>query len=369
MSEHTKNRYSPDKVSAPGDTLLDILEERGLSQVELAERTGRPLKTINEIIKGKTALTPDTAIQLERVLSVPAEFWNQREANYRAWLASAKEQERLNSNGTWLGQFPIREMVARQWIPECGRDKIGQVIAMLNFFGVAAPDQWADGWTKHRLAFRTSKKHLTKLGPTSVWLRRGEIEAEQLSCRPFDRSRLIESLPRLKALTRQPDPQKFLPELIAVCAEVGVAVVLVRSFPGVPISGASKWLNPQKAMIQLSVRGRSDDLFWFTFFHEINHILHHSKKEMSFNLDGEKAQDTSEEHEADTYTAEQFIPTDKLEDWIDKTPVLSVDAIKTFAEEMGVSPGIVVGRLQFIRRIPFSSQLNTLKVRYKWSEN
>lgn len=86
MIEQRKIVYRPDRVSAPGLTLLDLLEERGMTQAELAERTGRPLKTINEVIKGKTAITPETAIQLERVFGTPAEFWSQREAIYRAYL-------------------------------------------------------------------------------------------------------------------------------------------------------------------------------------------------------------------------------------------------------------------------------------------
>ncbi|NJM09939.1 MAG: helix-turn-helix domain-containing protein [Bdellovibrionaceae bacterium] len=98
MAEIQSSSYKPDLVSPPGETLFDVLEERGMSQAELAERTGRPLKTINEIVKGKTALTPDTAIQLERVLRIAAEFWNQREANYRAFLARSKEQQELNSS-------------------------------------------------------------------------------------------------------------------------------------------------------------------------------------------------------------------------------------------------------------------------------
>lgn len=82
MMGQNKQLYRPDKISAPGETLLDLLEEREMSQVELAKRMGRPLKTINEIVKGKTAITSETAIQLERALGAPAEFWNQREANY-----------------------------------------------------------------------------------------------------------------------------------------------------------------------------------------------------------------------------------------------------------------------------------------------
>src|ERR1700733_12597112 len=102
-----KNEYRPDFVSPPGETLADILEERGMSQAELAERTGRPLKTINEIIKGKTAITSETAIQIERVLGTPAEFWNQREAYYRAYLARQKEIAALEEHKNWLKLFPI----------------------------------------------------------------------------------------------------------------------------------------------------------------------------------------------------------------------------------------------------------------------
>ncbi len=89
MSNTTQ--YIPDFVSPPGETLLEVLETRGMSQAELAERTGRPKKTINEIIKGKTAITPETALQFEFVLGVPARFWNQREQNYREFLARQRE--------------------------------------------------------------------------------------------------------------------------------------------------------------------------------------------------------------------------------------------------------------------------------------
>lgn len=86
MSEDKKLTYSSRKISFPGVTLFDLLEERAMSQVELAKRTGLPLKTINEVIKGKTTITSETAIQLERVLGTRADFWIQREANYRTSL-------------------------------------------------------------------------------------------------------------------------------------------------------------------------------------------------------------------------------------------------------------------------------------------
>ena len=89
-------KFEPDYTVPPGETLLETIECLGMSQAELARRTGRPVKTINEIIKGKTAITPDTALQLERVLSVPASFWNNLERNYRESLAQFFAVESLN---------------------------------------------------------------------------------------------------------------------------------------------------------------------------------------------------------------------------------------------------------------------------------
>jgi len=87
MSSTNTNKFVPDYAVPPGETLLDTIEALGMSQAELAERTGRPKKTINEIIKGKAPITPETALQLERVLGVPARFWNNLENNYRETVA------------------------------------------------------------------------------------------------------------------------------------------------------------------------------------------------------------------------------------------------------------------------------------------
>ena len=99
MAERTKNEYRPSEVSPPGATLREILEERSISQAELAARTGRPKKSINEIIKGKAAITNQTALELELALGISAEFWNRREQHYREHLARQAERSRRESDG------------------------------------------------------------------------------------------------------------------------------------------------------------------------------------------------------------------------------------------------------------------------------
>src|SRR2546425_11399582 len=106
MTEQIRNQYVPDTVSAPGETLEEVLSTRGMSQAELAERTGRPTKTINEIVKGKAAITPETALQFELVLGVPASFWNNREQKYREALARKKESDSLATQVSWVEKMP-----------------------------------------------------------------------------------------------------------------------------------------------------------------------------------------------------------------------------------------------------------------------
>src|SRR5579864_8041081 len=102
MAIRKQFRYEPDYAIPPGETLVETLESFGMSQAELAARTGRPLKTINEITKGKTAITPETALQFEKVLGVPASFWNSLETNYQQSLAKNRERKTLSGFADWL---------------------------------------------------------------------------------------------------------------------------------------------------------------------------------------------------------------------------------------------------------------------------
>jgi HTH-type transcriptional regulator / antitoxin HigA len=92
MTSTPQNEFYPDYASPPGDTLAETLETIGMSQAELARRMGRPVKTINEIIQAKVVITADTALQLEKVLHVPASFWLRREQHYRETLARLAEE-------------------------------------------------------------------------------------------------------------------------------------------------------------------------------------------------------------------------------------------------------------------------------------
>ena len=74
-----KYPYTPDYAVPPGTTLKETLDEKGISQAQLAVRTGLAEKTISQIVNGIAPISYETAGKLELVLGIPARFWNARE--------------------------------------------------------------------------------------------------------------------------------------------------------------------------------------------------------------------------------------------------------------------------------------------------
>ena len=297
--------FRPDWVSPPGDTIVDLLEEHGWTQVELAKRTGYTTKHISQLINGKAPISEDTAIKLERVLGGNARFWMTREAHYRESLAREREKKALQSDAAWLKKLPLKDMICFKWIREFA-DKGEQVAECLRFFGVASVAAWEREHADPRAAFRASSKFAKDGSAIAAWLRQGERRAAEIACKPFDRAAFKKVLLGLRALTTESDPVVFIPRLVETCAAAGVAVVFEPAPRGCPASGATRWLTPRKALLMLSLRHKTNDHLWFSFFHEAGHLLLHGKR-MRF-IDFEDFGDGKEEEEANEFAKDLLIP-------------------------------------------------------------
>ena len=355
-----KNQYNPDFVTPPGESLLETLEVIGMSQAEFAERTGRPKKTINEIIRGKAMITPETALQFEKVLGVPASFWINREQNYQEWLAREQEKSNLEQQLSWIENFPVKEMATMGWIEKCD-NPLDTLNELLRFFGIASPQQWNAVTNDLSVAFRRSTAYKAEPEIISVWLRKGEIEAQNIECEPFDAEVFRNALDEIRLLTNE-SPDIFVPKIRELCAKAGVAVVFVHELRKLRTNGATRWLNPNKALIQLSLLYKTDDHLWFTFFHEAGHILLHGKRDIF--LEGDN-QINDKEDEANRFSADWLIPSSAYKDFHPRGSYFSKAEINRFAESVGIAPGIVVGRLQHDERIPMRN-CNDLKRKLRW---
>jgi HTH-type transcriptional regulator/antitoxin HigA len=361
-----KITHQPDYIFHPGETLAETLEELGITQKELAERAGRPLKTINEIVHGKATITADTAIQFERVTGVPANFWNNAQRNWEAARARQAETEALQQGIKWLRSFPIEPLWKLGWIPKID-DPIEQLRDLLSFFGVAGVDEWRRLWVRPQVAFRKSKAFDAHPMAVASWLREGERRAQRAVTRPFEKDKFFAALLEIRKLTTE-EPETFEPAIKFLSAQAGVAVVFVPEVPGTRAYGATCWLTPQKAILQLSLRGKAEDFLWFTFFHEAAHILRHGKRDVFIESPEKTADEATrkKENEADTFAADFLIPREGYRELVALKPFTAAK-IKSFACKLGIAAGIVVGRLQHDNLLHFR-QLNGLKRRYQFKE-
>jgi Zn-dependent peptidase ImmA (M78 family) len=321
-------------------------------------------KFINELVAGKVSITPTTALAMERALDVLADFWLAREVRFQEYTARSKSDAELEANFAWVEELPFRDTCKLGWVTKQA-SKAAAVAELLRFFGVSSVSAWRAQYIEQIVesaAYRMSSKDTANVGAVAAWLRAGELYAIQTPCDPFDRLEFLEALEAARALTLITGPDEFLPRLTALFAKCGVVMAFIRAPKGCPASGVVRWLTPTKALVQLSLRYRTNDTLWFTFFHECGHIALHGKK-MLFLEDGKIT--STEENEADKFAADQLISP---AEWAGFQPYEMTEAvIRQFAESIGIAPGIVVGRLQKEERIPWN-RLQHLKVRYVWKE-
>lgn len=358
--------FRPDWASPPGDTISDLLEERDWSQIELARRLGYTTKHVSLLINGKAPITEDTALRLERVFGGSAGFWLAREAQYREQLARVNEAERFAAWAAWVDELPVKELmavgaIAKRRIDAKAKPPLAE--ELLRFFGVASPDEWEKHYRGMEVAFRRTREEQSDVGAISAWLRLGEKEAEKLNSPKYDRSLFADALNRIRGLTMLA-PQQFEPVLRKECWDAGVALVLVPAVPRAHVSGAARWLNPHKPLIQLSLYGKTNDRFWFTFFHEAAHILLHDKKEVFLDESQGTPVESTQENEADAWSRNMLIPDAAAKEL---ASLRTKDAVRAFAKRLKIHPGIVVGRLQHEKLIE-RTWMNNLKVSFRFAE-
>jgi plasmid maintenance system antidote protein VapI len=368
MGKTVENEYEPSSVSPPGGTIRDILDERGISQVELAERMGRSEKFVSNLVNGEAPLKQETALQLERVLNVPAHFWNRRDQQYREALARDEEEADLASFVEWMAEcIPVADMVECGWFPERDRET-DQVREVLDFFGVRSPEEWESIWLnpETKAAFRKTLAFASEPGGVAAWLRHGERTAQELDCPPYDEETFRDALREIRTLSLEL-PDGFDRTMREKCRQAGVALVFTPQVEGAKISGATRWLKTDKALVQMSLRYKTDDQFWFTFFHEAAHVLLHGKRDVFLEETEEEGRD-GKEREADDFATDFLIPEDDYKTFVEAKD-FSVASVRSFAEKQGIAPGIVVGRLEHDGHLPWNTRLNGLKRSLRWGDD
>ena len=336
----------------PGEMIAEYLEFHGWSQRDLHRRTGLTPKLISEICSGKAPITPSTALALEKVFQRPAHLWLNLQRRYDEAQARIGLSAKSSEWAEWAKQFPLKEMRRFQWLPKVPNQSDCDVL--LSFFGVSSPQSWHAVWKASHVAYRQTRRFLTTDEAVSAWVRQTELEVTELEfeVKEFDENKLRGSLEELRRLTKDA-PSQFIPKVQSICARAGVAVVWVRELPQTGISGCARWLTDKKALVGLTLRYKWDHQMWYTFFHEIGHLILHAR-DHDFVVDNPTEDITDKvvdphmqrhEEEANRFAADTLTPPKALVEFIAQAKFTN-EAILGFASKQGIGPGILVGRLQ-----------------------
>jgi HTH-type transcriptional regulator / antitoxin HigA len=363
----TEVDFAPMWAVPPGRTISDLMKSKGIASTRLAHLVDMTESDFDSLLAGKCALTASVAARLEVALGASVRFWLRREEQYRKQLAELTDGVDPDNEDykSWLKTLPVKEIQGLGWVKST-KDKTEKLRRCLEFFDVPNLDAWYRTYVDLRAAaaFRTTDAYLEDAPATAAWLRQGELQAERIECGNWSPERFEAQLTKIRSLTQIATPSEFLPKLQKLCAEAGVAVVIVKAPKGCRASGATFFANPNKAVLLLSFRYLSDDQFWFSFFHEAAHLILHWDADLLI-LETSDSPKSPREEEANLFASEQLIPRELQKRLPDASKTLK--GIMRLARDAGVSYGIVVGQMQF-RGLVRRERYNRLKARYKWEQ-
>jgi HTH-type transcriptional regulator / antitoxin HigA len=332
---------SDGKSRSPGSFIQSELDKRSWGQATLAEILGRPLAAVNEIIKGKRAVTPEMAVALGRAFDQPPELWAHREAAYRLSLVKDAVDDDTAKKARLFEVAPIRDLQRRGWIsPEA--QTADELEAEITRFSGERP--LSDVPT----ALPRKNAKLSEFSNAqSAWLMQAYHLAKKVNARTYSKASLKEGLPRIRKAAAKPE---FAAKLPMMLAELGVRLVVIEDLPRTKIDGAAFFVENDGGLpvIALSVRMDRMDSFWHTLGHEIHHIVNEDPLSLDTDLVGkDKAQHLSSiEARADQEAADWLIPSREIKSFaLRAKPLFVKEAILPFASRMGVHPCIVIGAL------------------------
>lgn len=318
----------------PGATIKEQLVSRRMAQKEFAQRMDMSEKHISNLINGKVELTTDMAARLESVLGLPANFWQKLEALYRIQLQKVQAELDMENDINFAEKIPYNKMANLGWVAKT-RKSAEKIYNLRKFFEVARLSI-IDHLKIPGIAYRVKGGTVDNDYALAAWAQKAKCEARAIDTKAINIKKLLSNLERIREMTTQ-KPGDFCPKLRELLSECGIAIVFLQHLQGSYLHGAS-FYDGNRIVLGLSVRGKTADIFWFSLFHELYHII-----------DGHicTAEDTTadEEVKADEFARDILIPMEKYQAFIEKGN-FDRESICQYAKKMGIAPGILLGRLQ-----------------------
>ncbi len=357
-----KTGISHDLLIHPGETIAELIEERGITQAELAFRTGVSCAYVSNVISGKKGISAKFAMGLEYAFGVPKSFWLNLQANYEAELLEADEECTI-SEEEYKAREELKDVVKylRQDKRMPSREsKKDSILSLRRVFQISDISHLKEIVPEG--SFRISNNVTVNPYVLGAWIRLCQLSDDhQKILTRFDKRNVNKLIHDLKEIMCQKDSD-IQADLKSIFEKNGINFSIVKNFKGAPVHGYICKRDNDVYQMVLTIRGSYADIFWFSLFHEIGHIVNEDVgKNLNF-IDYDNERD--EEKAADTFASNMLLSPDSYQSFIKKGD-FSINSIIKYAHSQEVMPYIVIGRLQREKYLDYNEYAN-YKVRYKW---
>lgn len=337
----------------PGIYIKDSLEVLEMTAKEFSLRTGISERTLSSIINGNGDITFDIAYKLSLYFDNEPSTWMNLQTEYNTYLLETIEEQRIKEEWNLIKTIK-KYLNEHNYILESDTydvivKKCRKLVGVNSLLLLQNEDSFVNLKEQHT---QKESDYFFQNFYISLALK----EARNKNHLPFNKKLLLESLDEIRKMTNE-EPNIFYPKLEDVFSKCGVSFVFIPYIPKSNIYGATKWFSKDNVMLAISNRNERADLFWFTLFHEISHVLMEHKRVMLINMNG------IEDKEADEMAANLLINAKEWNDFVSKKD-FTLESIKTFASIINIHPSIVLGRLQKEKRVPYDRFTKELSVKY-----
>ena len=359
MKTKNENLKHAARVFPPGEILLDELNDRQLTQAEFSAIIDRPARTVNEIIKGKRSITPETAEVIGAALGTTPSMWLSMQAEYDLFLLNKKlenKTDEVKERSELYNLFPIVDLVRRKYITS--RKKVDDLKAeILKLLEMPTIHEFQS----QKLALLRASEGDIVFSYLRAWILLGKKAAKNLKgIGKYNKEKVVEFAKEIKNYSRTDDGIK---DVVSKLNEFGVRIIVLPHFSKTRVDGAACWIKENEPVILLSMRYDRIDNFYFTLLHEIGHIILHSESEDCFvDVDIYNPTQNQKEKEANQFALKMlgFEGLNSELKYLELTPTV----LSKKSTELGVHPGLLVGHLQHLRLLEYSAYRKTLvKVR------
>lgn len=359
------NKVEYENISAfhPGYYISDLVEDMEMTQAEFAKRLCITSKNLSDLINGKASISENIAKNLSLMLGSSVEMWLELQKKYDQKVIEIKTLQAQRAEESDLARIDYKYFV-ELGVVKSTKNKMERTSELLKFFAISSFSVFKkpDFLVQFRQVQSIDEKIILN---SNAWVQTVINLGKEIETQPYSEKRLKEYLPQIREMTLQ-KPSEFIPKLRRILSESGVAFVLIPSLKNSGVYGATKWSNKDKVILGITNRGKYADIFWFSLFHEVGHVLQKRVTKTLVDFEGDGSVDDYE-RDADQFARNLLIPAEEYGKFISDT-FFGEQRVCDFAKSINIHPGIVVGRLQKEELLPYT-QLNNLKQKYVFQSN